>query len=217
MNDRVQKIIIVTLMIGGIVFTIIGSTFAYLTVGNISNNTTISGSTYNFSVNLDATAIRSGNLIPVVDNLVSQSLNSTHVCEDTRGYSLCSLYRVRFTNSGSAQTMSGNMKTISSTYTTNNLKYQLYTLSGSTYTSITDAASVNNTANASNPFQLNSSSITVSLPDGSTNSTTTDIYLVIWVSDPGSNQLDDQNKAFTGQLTFSALTGDTITSTFINS
>ena len=214
---KINKGLILVLVISAVVFTALGGTFAYLSIGNVSNNTTIGGRTYDFNVNLDATAIKSGKLIPVADNLIISTLNSTHVCEDTRGYGLCTLYRIRFTNSGSAETMTGNLKTLTSTYTTNNLKYQLFTLSGSTYTAISTATAINRTANAINYFKLNSTDVTVSLSDGSTSSTTKDIYLAIWISDPGNNQLDDQNKTFTGQLSFTSTHGSTITSNFINS
>ena len=214
---KINKGLILVLVISAVVFTALGGTFAYLSIGNVSNNTTIGGRTYDFNVNLDATAIKSGKLIPVADNLIVSTLNSSHVCEDTRGYGLCTLYRIRFTNSGSAETMTGNLKTLTSTYTTNNLKYQLFTLSGSTYTAISTATAINRTANAINYFKLNSTDVTVSLSDGSTSSTTKDIYLAIWISDPGNNQLDDQNKTFTGQLSFTSTHGSTITSNFINS
>ncbi len=214
---KINKSLILVLVISAVVFTALGGTFAYLSIGNVSNNTTIGGRTYDFNVNLDATAIKSGKLIPVADNLIVSTLNSSHVCEDTRGYGLCTLYRIRFTNSGSAETMTGNLKTLTSTYTTNNLKYQLFTLSGSTYTAISTATAINRTANAINYFKLNSTDVTVSLSDGSTSSTTKDIYLAIWISDPGNNQLDDQNKTFTGQLSFTSTHGSTITSNFINS
>lgn len=217
MNEKTSKIIIISLFIMGIIFVIVGSTFAYLTVNTVTNNTSIGGSTYNFNVNFDVSAVKSGNLIPVKDNLILESLNSSYVCEDTRGYRLCSLYRIRFTNSGSAQTLTGNLKTVSSTYTTTNLKYQLFTLSGSTYSAISDSASINNTTNSLNQFKLNNSSISISLNDGSASSTIKDVYLVIWVSDPNNNQLADQNKSFTGQLSFVSTSGDTITSSFINS
>ncbi len=214
---KINKSLILVLVISAVVFTALGGTFAYLSIGNVRNNTTIGGKTYDFNVNLDATAIKSGKLIPVADNLIISTLNSSHVCEDTRGYGLCTLYRIRFTNSGSAETMTGNLKTLTSTYTTNNLKYQLFTLSGSTYTAISTATAINRTANAINYFKLNSTDVTVSLSDGSTSSTTKDVYLAIWISDPGNNQLDDQNKTFTGQLSFTSTHGSTITSNFINS
>ena len=214
MNEKFQKTLIITFIIVGLIFTLIGSTFAWLAVGAKTNNTTIRGGTYNFSVNLNVTALKSGGLIPVADNLVVQSLNSTHVCEDTRGYGLCSLYRLRFTNSGSAQTMTGYFKTNSSTYTTSNLKYRLFSLSGSTYTAISDIAVVNHTVNATNNFTLSSNGVTVSLTDGSNSSTTKDVYLVIWVSDPGNNQLADQNKSYNGTLTFTSTYGNSITSSF---
>ncbi len=214
MDDKFQKTFIITLFVASLIFTIIGGTFAYLSVEAANNNTTIGGSTYNFDVNLEATTIRSGNLIPVVDNLVVQSLNSTHVCEDTRGYSLCSLYRLRFTNSGSAQNMVGNMKTVSSTYTTSNLKYRLYTLNGNTYTALSDIGTVNNNTNAINYFESSGSNVTLFLENGSVSVNTVDVYLVIWISDPGSNQINDQNKSYTGQLSFVSAAGNTLTSTF---
>jgi len=217
MNDKVNKTIIITLFVLGIVFTAIGSTFAFYVASIGQSGSQISGKTYTFNVSLDVTTIESSKLIPVDDDLIIETLNSSHVCEDTRGYGLCTLHLIRFTNNGTAQTMSGNIKTISSTYATNNLKYQLFTLSGSRYTAISSATSINNTANATNYFKLNDTDVTVSLSDGTNSSTTNDVYLAIWISDPGSNQLADQNKSFTGQVSFSSTHGDTITSSFINS
>lgn len=217
MNNKVNKIVIISLFTFGIIFSIIGATFAFFTATVPGSGESIGGGSYIFNVSLDVTTIESGKLIPVDDNLIIETLNSSHVCEDTRGYGLCTLHRIRFTNNGTAQTMSGNIKTISSTYATNNLKYQLFTLSGSRYTAISSATSINNTANATNYFKLNDADVTVSLSDGTNSSTTNDVYLAIWISDPGSNQLADQNKSFTGQVSFSSTHGDTITSSFINS
>ncbi len=217
MNKVTNKILIIGAIVLGLIFVVIGATFAYLTSNGANNNTTINGATYKFSVGIDVSPIRNGNLIPVADNLIISTLNSNHVCEDTRGYGLCTIHRVRFTNNGNAQVMTGNLKTVSSTYTTNNLKYQLFTLSGNTYSAITTAAAINNTANALNYLRLNNTDITVSMADGTASSTTVDMYLVLWLSDTGSNQLDDQNKSFSGQLSFVSAYGDTLTSTFINS
>ena len=214
---KTKKAVFILLIVLGLIFTIVGATFAFFAASTNATGNQISGASYTFNVNLDATAIKSGKLIPVADNLIISTLNSSHVCEDTRGYGLCTLYRIRFTNSGSAETMTGNLKTLTSTYTTNNLKYQLFTLSGSTYSAISTATAINRTANAINYFKLNSIDVTISLNDGSSSSTTKDVYLAIWISDPGNNQLDDQNKTFTGQLSFTSTHGSTITSNFINS
>ena len=73
MNEKTSKIIIISLFIMGIIFVIVGSTFAYLTVNTVTNTTSIGGSTYNFNVNFDVSAVKSGNLIPVKDNLILES------------------------------------------------------------------------------------------------------------------------------------------------
>ena len=212
-----NKILFILLLILGLVFALIGATYAYFSASITGDGNAINGSSYVFNVSFDVDTIRNGNLIPVVDDLVDDTLNSTHICEDTRGYGLCSLYKITFTNSGGAEDLTGSLKTISSTYTTSNLKYQLFTLNNSAYSAISSATAIDRTANAINYFKLNNADVVVSLADGSASSTTKDIYLAIWISDPDSNQLDDQNKEFTGELSFTSTSGNTITSAFINS
>ena len=214
MGDKTRKTFIIILLIFGIVFTLVGTTFAFFGAAINANGNQIGGGTYDFDVAFNVTTEKSGKLIPVADNLILSTLNSTHVCEDVRGYGLCNLYKVRFTNSGSAQSMSGYIKTSSSTYTTSNLKYQLFTLSNSTYTAISDMGVINHTTNANNNFTLSSNNVTVSLADGTSSSTITDIYLAIWISDPGSNQLEDENKTYGGTLTFTSDAGASVTATF---
>lgn len=214
MNNSFTKTITVTLLVMGVIFTAIGGTFAYFSGQVNSNANAISGKTYKFNVTLDITSVKSGNLIPLDDNLIDDTLNSTHVCTDTRGYGLCSLYKLTLNNTGEAQTLNGYLTTLSTTYTTNNLKYQLFTKSGNTYTAASDMKSVPIVTNATSDFTLSSSNISVSLSNGTSSAYSVDYYLAIWLSDPGSNQPDDSNKTYNGKVTFVGANGDTISANF---
>lgn len=214
MNNNFTKTITVTLLVMGCIFTALGGTFAYFSGQVSSNANDVSGKTYKFDVTLNITSVKSGNLIPVVDDLIDDTLNSTHVCTDTRGYGLCSLYKLTLNNTGEAQTMTGYLTTLSTTYTTNNLKYQLFTKSGNTYTAASDMKSVPIVANATSDFTLSSNNINVSLSNGTTSAYSTDYYLAVWISDPGTNQLVDSNKTYNGKITFVSTRGDSISANF---
>ena len=214
MNNNFTKTITITLLVMGAIFTAIGSTFAYFSGQVSSNANAISGKTYKFDVKLNITSEKSGNLIPVVDTLITETLNSTHVCTDTRGYGLCSIYKLNLSNTGEAQTMTGYITTLSTTYTSNNLKYQLYTKSGSTYSSASDIKALPIVTNATSDFSLNSNNINVALNDGTSSAYSTDYYLVIWLSDPGTNQQVDSNKTYNGKITFVSTNGDTVSANF---
>lgn len=208
-NNLVLSITFVLLLI----ITVSGSSFAYFSASVSSNQNAITGKSDTFKVDLSVTTIKGGNLIPVKDNLISSTLNSGYICEDARGYSLCNLYRIRLTNMGDAQTLIGYIKTSSSTYETNHLKYQLFTLSNNTYTAVSDMSVVNHTVNAINYFTLGSN-INFSLIDGNTTNQVSDYYLAIWISDPNVNQLEDQDKTYDGIITFISPGGETISTSF---
>ena len=214
MRKKNSNLILSLLFVLMIVFVSVGSTYSFLRI--YTNNTTVvNGQSYDFNVALNIDVINSGDLIPTADNLISQSLNSQNVCLDRRGYGLCSLYRMTITNSGSAQTLNGYIKTLAATtYTTDNLKYQLYTFNNSTYTAISDASTLSHTSNSINYFKLNSNNISFSIADGSTTSQSIQYYLVIWLSDTGSNQPSDISKQFVGDLIFTSKSGGSLTSQF---
>ena len=214
MNNNYNKVIAITLFVFAGIFMIVGSTFAYFSASISSNARNISGSTYKFDVVMDITTVKNDKLIPLVDSLLDDTLNSTHVCTDTRGYGLCYLYKITLTNNGMASNMSGTLSTVSTTYTTNNLKYQLFTYANNTYTAASDMKVVPLTAGNTSDFTLNNSNINIALNDGTTTSYSTDYYLAIWLSDPGNNQLIDADKTYSGRITFLSSTGNRISADF---
>ena len=211
MEKKYKYILIVVVTIVGILVVISGTTFAYLSAS--ANNKGISGATKSFKVNLTLSTIKSGNLVPVVDTTMLTSLNSgTNSCVDSRGYSLCSIYQINLSNSGDAQELYGFLQTNSTTYTTNNLKYRLFTKSGNNYTGVTDNLNISIATNTENYFKTGGNNYNFSIP---ANGSLT-YYLVIWLSDNNTNQSDDINKTYSGVVGFRSTTGNTITSKFLS-
>ena len=210
MDNKYNKIIIILLFVFGIIFTIIGATFAFFSITDASNSGGIGGSTYTFDIDLAVSDVRAGDLIPTVDSLIDTSLAGNYKCVDQRNYGLCSLYKLRFTNNSSAETLVGYLKTVNTTYTTSNLRYRLY---DDSYNSVSDIGTVSITANAMNYFKSGANNVSVTIPANSTK----DYYLVIWLHDIGENQLEDQNKSYTGSITFTSQNGGTVSSNFITS
>ena len=210
MDNKYNKLIIILLFVFGIIFTIIGATFAYFAASANSGVNDISGSSYRLDMSLDVTSIRSGDLVPTADNLIATSLAGNYKCVDQRNYGLCSLYKITFANNSTAETMVGYLKTSSTTYTTTNLRYRLY---DENYNSVSDIGTVGITANTMNYFKSGANNVSVTIPANGTK----DYYLVIWLHDIGENQLEDQNKSYTGSITFTSQSGATVSSNFITS
>ena len=212
MESVYNKTVVIGLFIGGIIFMVIGSTFAYFTA---TANNVVSGSVYKVNVSMSITTLKNGNMIPVDDSLIDDTLNTANQCIDVRNNRICSLYQVTLTNNGNAIVMNGYLKTNSITYTTNNLKYQLFTYSGGTYSAISDAKTVPTSVNGTSNFTLSSNNIDISLNDGTSSSYVTNYYLVIWLSDPGdANQTADIGKSYGGSLVFTSTSGNTISADF---
>ena len=207
MNNKDNKLIIILLFVFGIVFTIVGSTFAYFTASANATGNRISGSSYTFDMNLNITSVRTGDLVPTADNLISQSLSGNNKCIDQRNYGLCSLYKLRFTNNSGTETLVGYLQTINTTYTTTNLRYRLY---DDSYNSVSDIGTVSIAANATNYFMSGANNVSITIPAN----TTKDYYLVIWLHDKNDNQLEDQNKQYTGNIIFSSQNGGFVSSDF---
>ena len=209
MNSKSKEILVISGMVLLLITIVTGGTYAFFNGRATSGNNDLSGRSYEYDVTATLTPVRTGGLVPTMDNLIGTSVTGNNKCVDKRGYSLCSLYQITLTNSGETQTLNGYLQTESSTtYTTDHLKYQLY---NSSYTDITSALAISHTANTKNYFKLNNNNINISLANGST----VIYYLVIWLSDINDNQLEDVDKQFVGSVIFESSNGTTIASQFV--
>lgn len=140
-------------------------------------------------------------LVPLSDSLVSTAISkSSNKCIDKSGYEVCSLYKLTLTNTDSSENLYGYVRTGTSTYTTDNLKYQVF---DSSYNAVTDVMTVSNVADTTVYFLEdidNSDDMYVTASNGSVV-----YYLAIWLHDTNDYQDDDYSKTFSGYVGFESV------------
>lgn len=199
MNKSLKKsIIIVAIMI---VITVLGTTFAYFNA--IANRTgdNITGDTFNFGASLSINTVHQATkLVPLNNSLVGTAISkANNKCIDKNNRDVCSLYRITLSNTGDSITLYPYITTTSTTYTTTNLKAQLY---NDSFTAVSDVMTVSNTAAGKVYFTSSENNLSVNL-----NSSNISYYLVVWIRDTLSSQPADQSKTFSGTITFEAING----------
>lgn len=214
MNSSKRKILIISIIVV-IIILVAGGTYAYFTARANSNN--IVGSTYTSDFGIEVYEVqKSTSLIPLNDDLVTTAVSkATNKCLDNDGQEICSLYKLDVVNNGNAIDLQGFIRTSTSTYTSSNLKYMVYTENGGTYTPVTDALVLTHNSGDTVYFKKNSTNYTTSLLDGTTNPQKVTYYIVFWISEIEGEQNEDQSKTFDCKIGFESIYGDKLTSTFV--
>lgn len=204
MKKKIFGSVCLTLAI--IIVVTAGTSFAYYTSSGSSNN--ISGTNFKFDVSLDITPVYNATqLVPLKDSDVTKAISkSSNKCRDSKGYDVCSLYTLNLTNKGEAVIMNGYVTTSSTTYTTNNLKYQIF---DSSFNPITDASIISKNSNGTVYFQKSANMVATELT-----STNLSYYLVMWITETGEPQKEDYSKTFTGKVGFESINGGQISANF---
>lgn len=193
----------ICLVLGIVIIVTTGTTFAYLVASASSSEGSISGEITKLDVSLSLTEeYKSTNMIPLKDNLVSSAIQYSNVCRDKDNYEVCSLYKLTLSNTSSSYNLNGYLKTTSTTYTTGNLKYQIYNTS---YTAVSDIMTASLTTDEKVYFTINNNKLTTDIEN-----TNIVYYLVMWISDTGSLQSEDYSKSYSGVVGFETLSGDRI-------
>lgn len=191
----------ICLVLGIVIFVTTGATFAYLVASSTSDE--ITGEIADFKVNLILTEVyKSTNMVPLKDKLVKTAITNSSKCRDKDNYEVCSLYKLKLTNTGQTFALNGYLKTSSTTYTTGNLKYQIYDTS---YTAITDVMTPSLTIDEKVYFLKNNTNVTTNI-----NTSNIEYYLVMWISDTNSIQTSDHSKTYSGAVGFETTSGDRI-------
>ena len=110
--------------------------------------------------------------------------------------------RQTLSNTGSSFTLNGYLKTSSTTYTTGNLKYQVY---DTNYNAVTDVLTPSLTASQKVYFKKGSNNIETTI-----NSTNVEYYLVMWITETNTMQTADYSKNYSGVVGFEAISGDVL-------
>ena len=195
----------ICLALGIIVIVTTGTSFAYFS-SSVEGQGSIAGSSLEANLNLTVTPIKeTEQLIPLEDNYVGIAVKNN--CIDSKGYEVCALYKITLQNSGDPIILNGYItEGEESTYTTNNLKGQLF--NNELSMSMSNVTTLSNTE-GKQYFKVDDTNFL------STEVTTTNtFYLAIWLTETHTYQDADYNKDFTGKIAFEAVGGGEISATF---
>ncbi|OLA33982.1 MAG: hypothetical protein BHW38_05320 [Firmicutes bacterium CAG:321_26_22] len=190
MKNKIYISVMAVLIISALTF---GATYAYY----VSQDTkTFTGEIEKGIVStLNLTTTKSStNLVPLQDSKIKTAITkSSNKCIDKNNYEVCSLYTITLTNTNASENLYGYVKTNTTTYTTTNLKYQIF---DSSYNAITDVMTISKTANDLVYFKKGTTQVSI------TSTGTKTYYLAIWLSDTNSDQSSDYSKTFNGAIGF---------------
>lgn len=190
MKNKIYISVMAVLIISALTF---GATYAYY----VSQDTkTFTGEIEKGIVStLNLTTTKSStNLVPLQDSKIKTAITkSSNKCIDKNNYEVCSLYTITLTNTNASENLYGYVKTNTTTYTTTNLKYQIF---DSSYNAITDVMTISKTANDLVYFKKGTTQVSI------TSTGTKTYYLAIWLSDTNSDQSLDYSKTFNGAIGF---------------
>ena len=217
MNTSKRKTVIISIIIVIIIIAVvIGATYAYLTASS-TNSGNIVGSTYTSNFGIEVYEIqKSTSLIPLSDDLITTAVSKTNnKCLDNDGQEICSLYKLDIINNGIAVDLQGFIRTSTSTYTSDNLKYMVFTSNGNTFVPITDVLTLSHNSGDTVYFKKDGNNYITKMFDGSTTPQTVTYYIVFWISEIEGEQNEDQSKIFDCKIGFESIYGDKLTSTFV--
>lgn len=190
MEKKLNKILVSVLAVILITTLTVGVTYAYLVAHDSQNITVKSASGINSVLTL-TTVKETSNMVPIMDNKIVTAIKNN--CVDKNNYDVCSLYSVKLTNTSGAESLYGYVRTVSSSYTTTNLRYQIF---DSSYNAVTDVMTISNSSDGFVYFEKSSSKLTF------TSNGTKNYYFVIWLTDTGVEQSSDYSKIFNGAIGF---------------
>ena len=136
-------------------------------------------------------------LVPLDDSLITSAISkTTNKCIDLSGYEICSLYKITLENTVDSEDLYGYIRTDTSTYTTDNLKYQIF---DSNYSALTDIMTLSRNSNETVYFEKNETIYPVSIEGSKT------YYLAIWLTETDEEQSVDYAKDFSGFIGFESV------------
>lgn len=190
MKNKIYISVMAVLIIGALTF---GVTYAYYVSQDTKSFTGEIEKGIVSTLNLTTTK-SSTNLVPLLDSKISTAITkSSNKCIDKNNYEVCSLYTITLTNTNASENLYGYVKTNTTTYTTTNLKYQIF---DSSYNATTDVMTISKTANDLVYFKKGTTQVSI------TSTGTKTYYLAIWLSDTNSDQSSDYSKTFNGAIGF---------------
>ena len=191
--------------------SVVYGTYAFFNATATPNNS-VSGVSADISFSVNASVVyKATNLIPVTEANMDSTVNkASNNCRDNDNRDVCSLYKINIVNSGEASALNGYVITSSSTYTTNNLKYKVYTKSGNVYTAVTDAMILSHNSGDSVYFKSNNVNLTTNIAINETKT----YYIAFWINEVNGVQNADQEQNYSCKIGFEGLNGSSLSIPF---
>mgnify|MGYP003313419881 CR=1 FL=1 len=188
-----KKILFSILGVVAITILTFGTTYAYFISSTNSQFSGEGASGVDTTLTLEK-IYHASKLVPLDDSLIGTAISkANNKCIDKSGYEVCSLYKIVLENTVDSESLYGYIRTGSSTYITDNLKYQFF---DSGFNALTDIDSLPKIANETVYFQKNETNYQVSIAGSTT------YYLAIWLTDIKEEQSVDYSKKFSGYIGF---------------
>ena len=203
-NKNGQGIFYGVIGVATLVVAIIGATFAFF-AASANNNTTITGQTGSAGLTLEVTELSTdatGRLVPQLTSTLGSAITGTNSksCVDGNGNTVCHVYQIVVTNTGSAAAALTGTLTLDKGGATNMQWGKM-----ATATTLGNGFAAASSAALDNPTLA---------PTGETGASQT-YYVVVWLSEINEDQSDpDAGKTFRGTVEFVSASGTGITSTF---
>lgn len=207
-NRNGQGIFYGVIGVATLVVAIIGATFAYFSAAGNTDATTINGTTgQGGGLTLTVTKLSTdatGPLIPQLESTLADALagTSNKSCVDGKGNTVCQVYSIVVKNTGSSTVSVPGTLTLTSEAT--HMKWR----------KMTDATTLgtNTSVGQGTKGAIDTPTLQAAGTTGGADSAT--YYVIVWLEETNSPQASDENKSFTGTVTFELAEGTGVTSTF---
>ena len=193
-----------------LIVAIIGATFAYFTATASNNTVTGTAAQAGLELEVKQTSTGAGDMVPQLTSTIATAVTGTDSksCVDGNGNTVCKVYSVTLTNTGSsAVTVSGTITFTGGTFA--NLKWGKadaatgFTATNSNYvamgaTPITDIV---------DPTKTGGAAVTTLQASGQADNSMT-FYIIVYIDETGNKQDDTDTGTFTGTITFNSASAD---------
>ena len=180
-----------------LIVAIIGATYAYFQA-TASNSGTISGTAATSGLTLTITKeiVPTGGLIPQLGSAINAAAAAN--CVDGNSNAICHVYSITVNNTGSSAVKVNGTITFGGISSMGNLKW-------ATSTSKTSGYSTTGTTASTSAVSLQSN-VTINASSSSSK-----LYLIVWINETGSKQTD--SGTFTATVNYNSSNGTGVTST----
>lgn len=180
-----------------LIVAIVGATYAYFQA-TASNANTISGSAATSGLTLTITEeiVPTGDLIPQLGSAINSAAAAN--CVDGSSNAICQVYSITVNNTGSSAVKVNGTITFDGISSMGNLKWATSASKTSGYSTTGTTASTSSAVLESN----------ISIAASSSSSK---LYLIVWINETGSAQSD--SGTFTATVTYNSSNGTGVTST----